>query len=90
MKRRLRNSEAQAGRLADEVARLNGELRQLRREKADQLDRGIADLYNHAGQRLTLITPGGFLIYGIIVNLTEECAEVGGMSSAELRVALTL
>jgi hypothetical protein len=92
MGKKLKLAEAQAGRLADEVARLNAKLERARQEKVEHLERGIADLYNHSGQRLTLITPGGFLIGGIVLNLTEEVDEVygrAGRRSAELRIALT-
>lgn len=97
IKRQLRNSQAQAGRLADQVARLNRDLQVLRDEKIEALEVGIVDLHNHPGERVTVITPGGKLISGLVLSLVEEAAGlhinpgqvIGGLRSVELRIGLT-
>ena len=99
MGKRLRRAEAQAGRLADEVARLQASLQAQADVRNTAFEVALGDLRRPAVGKLIIITPNGKTVRGVIVGLEENTDQiqagvtssvlVPGRRSVELRVALT-
>lgn len=98
----LAHSEARAGQLASQIETLGTQVTRLKTKEHEAraarvaaLEEGITNILENPGCTVTVITPNGTLIRGLVTNLVSEVSPIfdgigyrEGLRSADLVLAL--